>query len=103
MKLSELTNEEVLFMYFSNRKWLDVYEDIFKYKEINDRLDILDVGFVTVTEKLQDSDIERIKKSHHYKLASSVEIKLYPLVDMIQEADADLYNSVIDCFEKAEI
>jgi len=103
MKLSELTNEEVLFMYFSNRKWLDVYEDIFKYKEINDRIDILDVGYVTVTEKLKDSDIERMQESHHYKLASSVEIKLYPLVDMIQEADADLYNSVVECFKKAEI
>lgn len=103
MKLSELTNEEVLFMYFSNRKWLDVYEDIFKYKELNDRLDILDVGFVTVTQKLEDSDIERISESRHYKLASNVEIKLYPLVDMIQEADADLYNSVVECFKKAEI
>jgi hypothetical protein len=103
MKLSELTNEEVLFMYFSNRKWLDVYEDIFKYRELNDRLDILDVGFVTVTQKLEDSDIERISESRHYKLASNVEIKLYPLVDMIQEADADLYNSVVECFKKAEI
>lgn len=103
MKLSELSNEEVLFMYFSNRKWLDVYEDIFKYRELNDRLDILDVGFVTVTQKLEDSDIERISESRHYKLASNVEIKLYPLVDMIQEADANLYNSVVECFKKAEI
>lgn len=103
MKLSELTNEEVLFMYFSNRKWLDVYDDMFQYRELVDRLDILDFGFVTVTQKLEDSDIERIKESQHYKLASSVEIKLYPLVDMIQEADADLYNSVVECFKKAEI
>lgn len=103
MKLSDLSNEEVLFMYFSNRKWLDTYEDIFKYKELHDRLDILDVGFVTVTQKLNDDDIERMRETHHYKLALAVETKLYPLVDMIQDADADLYQSVVECFNKAEI
>ena len=103
MKLSDLNNEEVLFMYFSNRKWLDIYDDVFEHGSIEDVLSILDFGQIRVTQNLTDEDIERMKNSSHYKIALTVEAKLYPLVDMIQDADVDLYNSVVDCFKKAEI
>ena len=103
MRLSDLNNEEVLFMYFSNRKWVDTYEDIFEYKSIEDVMSILDFGQIRVTQNLSDEDIERIKETRHYKMALAVEIKLYPLVDMIKDADPDLYESVVDCFKKAEI
>lgn len=103
MKLSDLNNEEVLFMYFSNRKWVDTYDDIFEHKSIEDVMSILDFGQIRVTQNLSDEDIERIKETHHYKMAMAVERKLYPLTDMIQDADPTLYESVVDCFKKAEI
>jgi len=103
MKLSDLSNEEVLFMYFSNRKWLDTYEDIFKHGSIEDVMNILDFGEIRVSQSVTDEDIDRIKNSYHYKLALAVEFKLYPLVDMIRDADGNLYQSIVDCFNKAEI
>ena len=42
MKLSDLDNREILFIYFNNRKWLDIYEDVFEHKSIEDVMNILD-------------------------------------------------------------
>jgi len=103
MNINELSNEEVLFLYFSNRKWVETYEDIFEHKNIEDRLDILDFGHVTVTRYLHDEDIDDMVKRDHYKYSMSINEKLGPIADIIEEADSVLYNHVKDCFNKAEI
>ena len=103
MNINELNNEEVLFLYFSNRKWIDTYEDIFEHKNIEDVLDILDFGQVRVTRYLHDEDIEDMLKRDHYKYCTAINQKLAPIADIIEEADSVLYNHVKDCFEKAEV
>lgn len=103
MNINELSNEEVLFLYFSNRKWVDTYEDIFEHKNIEDRLEILDFGQVTVTRYLHDEDIEDMLKRDHYKYCMDINKKLAPIADIIEEADSVLYNNIKDCFNKAEI
>lgn len=103
MNINELSNEEVLFLYFSNRKWVDTYDDIFEHKSIEDRLEILDFGQVTVTRFLREEDLDNMVKADHYKYCTVINDKLEPIVDIIQEADSVLYASIKDCFEKAEI
>jgi hypothetical protein len=103
MNINELSNEEVLFLYFSNRKWVETYEDIFEHKNIEDRLEILDFGHVTVTRYLHDEDIEEMLKRDHYKYCTDINKKLSPIADIIEEADSALYNNIKDCFNKAEI
>jgi hypothetical protein len=103
MNINELNNEEVLFLYFSNRKWVETYEDIFEHKNIEDVLDILDFGQVRVTRYLQDEDIDEMVTRDHYKYCMSINQKLGPIADIIEEADSVLYNQVKDCFEKAEV
>jgi hypothetical protein len=103
MNINELNNEEVLFLYFSNRKWVDTYDDIFEHKSIEDRLEILDFGQVTVTRYLHEEDIDEMVKRDHYKYCTGINDKLAPIVDIIEEADSVLYKSVKDCFEKAEV
>lgn len=103
MKLSDLDNREILFIYFSNRKWLDTYEDIFEHKSIEDVLNILDFGQIRITQPLNDEDILKIQESDHFILATNINSKLEDIVDMIEEADKDLYTDVKGCFEKAKI
>ena len=103
MRLSDLDNREILFIYFSNRKWLDTYEDIFEYKSIEDVLNILDFGQIRITQPLSDEDILKIQESEHFILATNINKKLEDIVDMIEEADKDLYTDVKGCFEKAKI
>ena len=103
MSINELSNEEVLFMYFSNRKWLTTYEEIFEYKSMEETLEILDFGKVTVTKYIGEDELERLKESEHYLYALSIQKKLGPIVDMIEDIDTSLYEKVKTCFDKIEI
>lgn len=103
MSINELSNEEVLFMYFSNRKWLTTYEEIFEYKSMEETLEILDFGKVTVTKYIPDDEIEKLKESEHYLYAVGIQEKLGPIVDMIEDIDLSLYEKVKTCFNKIEI
>ena len=66
MKLSDLDNREILFIYFSNRKWLDTYEDIFEHKSLEDVMNILDFGQIRITQPLSDKELNKIQESEHY-------------------------------------
>lgn len=103
MTLNDLDNREILFIYFSNRKWIDTYEDIFEHKSIEDVMSILDYGQIRVTQNLSDEDIEKIQDTQHYKLAIQVHEKLHPVVELIEEVDLDLYDNVKSCFNKMMI
>jgi hypothetical protein len=103
MKLSDLDNREILFIYFSNRKWLDTYEDIFEHKSLEDVMNILDFGQIRITQPLTDEDISKMQESEHYIIASNINKKLEDIVDMIEEADKGLYDEVLGCFDKAKI
>lgn len=103
MKLSDLDNREILFIYFGNRKWLDTYEDIFEHKSIEDVMNILDFGQIRVTQPLSDEEIAKMQETEHYILATNINNKLEVIVDMIEEADKSLYDEVRDCFSKAKI
>lgn len=103
MKLSDLDNREILFIYFSNRKWLDTYEDIFEHKSLEDVMNILDFGQIRITQPLSDEDIRKMQESEHYIIACNINKKLEDVVDMIEEADKGLYDEVLGCFDKAKI
>lgn len=103
MTLNSLDNREILFIYFSNRKWIDTYEDIFEHKSIEDIMSILDYGQIRVTQNLTDEDIDKIQDTKHYKLAVVIHEKLHPIVELIEEVDLELYKEVEACFEKMMI
>lgn len=103
MKLSDLDNREILFIYFSNRKWLDTYEDIFEHKSLEDVMNILDFGQIRITQPLNDEELNKIQESEHYLISSNINNKLEDIVDMIEEADKSLYNEVKDCFNESRI
>lgn len=103
MKLSDLDNREILFIYFSNRKWLDTYEDIFEHKSLEDVMNILDFGQIRITQPLNDEELNKIQESEHYLISSNINNKLEMIVDMIEEADKSLYNEVKDCFNESRI
>ena len=94
MTINELTNEEVLFMYFENHNWLTRYQNIIKEKVIVDQMNIIGLTEIRVAEKLEDEDIDEICKTPHYKMCVSVHEKLHPIVELIEEVNPELYNKV---------
>jgi hypothetical protein len=103
MTLNDLDNKEILFLYFSNRKWIDTYEDIFEHKSIEEVMSILDYGQIRITQNLSDEDMEKIQDTDHYKLANRIHEKLHPIIELIEEVDLDLYTEVKECFGKIMI
>jgi len=103
MNLSTLDNREILFIYFSNRRWIDTYEDIFEHKSIEDVMSILDFGQIRVTQPLTDEEMSKMTETEHYKLCNQIHEKLHPVIELIEEADLDLYSEVKDCFNKVNI
>lgn len=103
MNLSTLDNREILFIYFSNRRWIDTYEDIFEHKSIEDVMSILDFGQIRVTQPLTDEDLQKMTETEHYKLSTQIHEKLHNVIELIEEADPDLYAEVKDCFNKVNI
>lgn len=103
MNLNELDNEEVLFMYFSNRKWLEEYEDIFKHKNVVDAIDILDFGNVSVTRYLSDEEIDKMKETKHYAYVVMIDEKLAPIAEMIEDIDSNLFNKIKDTCNNIQI
>ena len=103
MSINELNNEEVLFLYFTNRKWIDTYEDMFKHKSIIDTMEILDFGRISVTKYIYDESIDEMQDSSHYKYSFDINEKLEPVAHMIEDIDPNLFDKVKDCFEKTQI
>ena len=102
MSINELSNEEVLFLYFTNHNRLEDYQNIIGEKQVTDTLGILDYGAVTVTRFLVDEDIVNIEKSGSFRLTNLIHEKLSPLVELIEDADPELFMEVKSCFEKEE-
>ena len=102
MSINELSNEQVLFLYFTNRKWIEIYHEVSEDRKIIDTLDILDFGNVTVTRFLNDEDITSMETSDHFRLTNVINDKLGPLVDLIEDADPELFEKVKSYFEKIE-
>ena len=100
MNLSTLDNREILFIYFSNRKWIETYEDILEHKSIEDVMSLLDFGQIRVTQPLSDEELDKLTETDHYKLANQIHEKFHNVVELIEEADPELYEEVKGCFNK---
>jgi hypothetical protein len=93
-----LDNEEILFIYITNKKFLDKYESIFDAGGIEKSLDLQEGGLITAFRMLTDEDIDEIKKDNHYLYCLSVDKKLSPIIDIIRETLPELYDKILESF-----
>lgn len=103
MSINELSNEEVLFIYFSNRKWIERYEDIFEEQGIYSELNLLDVGKITIFSKLTEDEIEELKQADHYDYATKIDTMFEPIATLIGEANPEIYKKVEESFSNSEL
>jgi hypothetical protein len=103
MNLNELSNEEVLFLYFSNLRWLQKYEDIFKEEGINDTLNIIDLGRVSVFTKLTEEELEDLAVAPHYTFVKNINNKLESIAYLIEETDPELFKTIEESFNQATV
>lgn len=94
MKLNELNNEEIVFLYIRNHETLSVVENIIKEKMATETIEILDYGIISVSRTLTDEDVKEIQDGDYYKNLININEKLEPIAQMIEDVDPDMYERV---------
>ena len=102
MELHGLTNEEILFVYMSNKKRIETYSLILEKRGIYNELEIPEVGYVSVFRNMGEEDLAEMLESPHYKLALQIQEKLEPIADMIQENLPEEYEKIDKIFKDLE-
>jgi hypothetical protein len=93
MKLNDLSNEEIVFIYM-------IMED--KIETLNEILDkggityVVDspLGKIELFGKLNEKELQNIVESMKYKLANSIAEKLDPVYDLIAESNKNIIDDI---------
>lgn len=99
MSYNNLTNEEIVFLYFVSLTVARQYETTFKENSIKQTLPTKE-GSVNFTIDLPIDFINEIMKSKHYTLMKDINRKLKPLYELITEAEPDIVNIIKELFKK---
>lgn len=94
MNLNELSNKELLFVYFSNKSTYDLYQTVIADKKYESIVDMFDMGSIIIKNTLFDEEIVEIQNSDHYTYVASLNEKLEPIATIIGEVDPKLYDEV---------
>lgn len=103
MKLDELSNSDILFLYFSNRANLDRYMSIMETKQYRSVVEIFDLGEIIINHSLTEEEIDEIKESDHFKYTVSIDDKLHLVADLISETNPDLYNKIDEAVNNVKL
>lgn len=90
MKFQELNNEEIVLIYLRQRKFLEVHEDLVQQAEHL----LTYTGMLDETQELLVRNLEKMKSAKHVQMLNEINEKLEPIVDLIYEADPDLYEKI---------
>jgi hypothetical protein len=97
-KYHNLDNEEVVFLYLSNKKFVDQYDIIFEQGGIESIMDLSDSAYVVGFKQMSEQDLLDLMDDPHYKYCVKVDKKLGPIVELIRETLPDLYTKVEKSF-----
>jgi hypothetical protein len=100
---NNLDNREILFVYFNNLIWLEIYEEVFEKGEISQKIELLGVGYITTSELLDEEEVREMQYDNpHYKLIEKIHEKLHPIVELIKDSMPELYNEVLEIVKNVE-
>jgi hypothetical protein len=97
-KYHNLDNEEVIFLYLSNRKFVEQYDIIFEQGGVESVMDLSDSAYVVGFKQMSEQDLMDLMDDPHYKYCVSVDKKLEPIVELIRETLPELYTKVEKSF-----
>lgn len=97
MSYHNLTNEEIVFLYYVSYSVIKQYETTFTDKSITQTLPT-DQGVVEITTGFPEEFVEEIMQSKHYTLMKDIHKKLSPIYELIKEVEPELVESLDSIF-----
>lgn len=103
MSYSNLSNREVLFIFFNNLKWVKRYETIFQDGGVKDHIELPGIGYIKTFEMLTPEEMDDMKETDkHYLLVMEVHDRLLPIVELIKESMPATYVEVDEIINEIE-
>jgi len=99
MSYHNLTNEEIIFLYYVSSSVVIQYEETFSDESIVQTLPT-EIGSVEVKIELPKDFIDEIKNSKHYIIMKQIYLKLKPIYELIKDAEPELVESIDELFTK---
>lgn len=96
MKISDLSNEEVVFLFTLIGDMKIAYDEIIEEQGITHSM-ATEIGKMKVFQPLEDEHIEELKASDRVLLINSVTEKLKPVADLIAESNPELADRIQEC------
>lgn len=93
MNLNELTAEQIVFINTINDTLIETYEKVIREKGITRDIEIPIIGTIKSFHAIPDDELTDIKNNARYLFAKTIQEKIKPIADFIQEATPDLYQS----------
>lgn len=97
MSYHNLTNEEIVFMYYVSSSVVLQYDDAFTEKSLTQSI-ATDVSVIETTIELPQDLIDELLKSQHYLLMKEISIKLKPIYDLIKETEPEMVEKINELF-----
>lgn len=93
MKLSDLSNEEIIFIHLMVEDRLDTLNEVLDKGGITYIMDS-PLGKVSLFGEFSVKELENLRGSLKYKLAQSIIKKLNPVYELIGESNKDIIDNV---------
>jgi hypothetical protein len=98
MSYYNLTNEEIVFLYFISSSVVIQYEQAFKDKSLKQSLET-ENGVIETVYKLPDHLVEELLASKHYILMKEISVKLEHLYQLIKDTEPEMVENVDKLFK----
>jgi hypothetical protein len=99
MSFHNLSNEEIVFLFFVSKSIVDQYETVYNDQVIEQTIPT-DFGVMKLGTAIPKELVEEMLKSKHYLFMKSINEKLLPIYEIIKDVEPDLVQEVEILFEK---
>ena len=89
-----LDNEEIVFLYLQNKRYLEAYQRLFKEQGFYVNHVIPGAGPASSFEPFRPTELATLKKSKHYHFCKAIDEKLSPIVELIRESFPGMYSEI---------
>lgn len=95
MTFKTFSNEELTFIHVLLNDMTDVYNKVIEDKGVYHLVNS-PVGQLSILQELTPEALEALKLSDKVRLFNSITTKLAPIVELIEEADPEMVQKIVD-------
>lgn len=92
-----LSNEQILFMYYSMKVVEDRYKEVIRTHEVSQQ--IFSGRFMLAHTRLPAEVIKDLKESEHYKMLGETIKVLNPIVELIEDVEPEMAAKIYQLFQ----